>query len=61
MGGVPVSIVEDGGFPVTNTDGAAPFTPVEAPLYAFPVTLVDEGGYPVTLINDDGTAWEPAE
>lgn len=58
--GPPVVVVGAGGIPVTNTTDDAPFT-VSAKGFGIPVTVVDEGGTPVTLMNEDGTAWEPAE
>lgn len=54
----PVTIVDAGGLPVTNTSSllaGTPMTPVDAG--GMPVTLVDAGGYPVALINEDGTLW----
>jgi hypothetical protein len=56
-GGPAVTIVDEGGWPVTNTTSpmAVPFTPVDAG--GVPITLVDAGGYPVTLINEDGSLW----
>lgn len=53
-----VTIVDSGGFPVTNTSSllaGTPMTPVDAGGMA--VTLVDSGGYPVCLIEEDGTLW----
>lgn len=54
----PIRLVDDGGIPITNVEGAEPMTPVtDTP--GEPMTLVDSGGYPVTLVNEDLTAWEP--
>lgn len=54
----PISLVDSGGMPITNTTNGEPMTPVEAPLQGEPMTLVDSGGYPVTLVNEDLTTWE---
>jgi len=51
----PVTIVESGGIPVTNSTLGAPFTPVESG--GIPITLVDDGGMPMALVNDDLSAW----
>ena len=60
----PVSIVPAGGFPVTQVsglDGAAPFTPVDPPLYGYAITLVDSGGYPMVLVNLDGSVYSTGD
>lgn len=56
----PVVIAENGrGTPVTNAEGAAPFTPVSNG-FGIPIVLVDAGGYPMSLVNEDGTPWTDA-
>lgn len=61
---VPVTIVESGGFPITDDPGGVPMTPTDGtedfPL-AFAVMLVESGGFPVALVNDDLSDWEPPE
>lgn len=49
MGGTPVTIVDSGGKPVTDVDGAVPIT--HTSVGAVPVTLAD-GGKPVTFVDD---------
>jgi hypothetical protein len=51
----PVTIVDSGGIPVTNSTLGAPFTPVESG--GIPITLVDDGGMPMALVNEDLSAW----
>ena len=48
MGGVPVTIVDSGGVPVIDVDGAEPVTKADN---AMPVTLVETGGVPVTFVT----------
>lgn len=57
MSGFAVVIVESGGIPVTNTENATPVVVTEATGIA--ITLVDDLGMPVTMLNSDGTPWEP--
>ena len=47
MTGFPVTIVDAGGYPVTDTDGAAPAQEVESGGY--PITLVEAGGLPLKV------------
>ena len=47
MTGFPVTIVPSGGYPVTDTDGAAPAQEVESGGY--PITLVEAGGLPLKV------------
>lgn len=53
---VPVTVIDSGGYPVTNIEahGATPYTVVDAG--GVPVTLADNCE-PVTLLNEDGTIW----
>jgi hypothetical protein len=51
----PVTIVDSGGIPVTNSTLGAPFTPVADG--GIPITLVDDGGMPMALVNEDLSAW----
>jgi len=59
----PVSIVDEGGRPITHiadldANQGVPLTPVDPPLYGEPVTVVDDdGGAPVVLVNEDFTIW----
>ncbi|MDH3194774.1 MAG: hypothetical protein OEL78_00525 [Hyphomicrobiales bacterium] len=61
----PVSIISNGGRPVSNVanldaDQGVPMTPVDPPLYGEPVTLVDAGAggaAAISLVNEDGTIW----
>lgn len=54
----PVTIVATGGIPVVNVPGHAPATPTAN---AVPIVLVERFGVPMTLVNEDGTAYEPEE
>lgn len=54
----PVTIVATGGIPVVNVPGHAPATPTAN---AVPIVLVERFGAPMTLVNEDGTAYEPEE
>lgn len=51
---VPVTIVADGGLPVTESASGTPMTPVADPApTGIPVTIIADGGIPVTFVNDD--------
>lgn len=60
---IPVTIVAEGGLPISETDDGTPMTPTDGttdnqPL-AMPVTIVADGGLPVVLVNDDLTPYVP--
>lgn len=59
---VPITLIEEGGYPITATDFGTPMTPCDGvsdnqPL-ALPCTLVADGGEPVVLVNDDLSPYE---
>lgn len=54
----PVILVDAGGLPRVNTTGAVPHT-VSTNGFGVPITLVEDSAPPITLLNEDGTVWEP--
>jgi hypothetical protein len=60
MSGYPVTIVESGGMPVSESASGVPMTPTSDP-GALPVTIVTDGGVPVTFIGPDFELWPGGE
>lgn len=58
-----VTIVDEGGFPISEVDTSADALPgypaIVAATDGTPVTIIADGGFPVTLINADLTPYEP--
>jgi hypothetical protein len=53
-GGVPYTLVDSGGFPVSESASGIALTPHPTDS-GWPVTLAESGGLPVTFIADDGS------